>query len=269
MSQADLQHFETVRQWLSSRCGIIFSENKTDLLRQRLARVLAEHNVRDMAALAQLLSDPNARDVQLAVLHAASVNHTYFFREPEVLERFITMALPSFADAPELRIWSAAASTGEEAYTIAMMLADHMGQAGLRRLMLLGTDISAPCIEKAELGVFDDRQLAHVPRRQQSSYFRATSPGKFTIDPTLRARCTFRRMNLKATPYPFSNPFQAVFCRNILYYFSQQDQDATVKAIHDVTAPGGWLVTSVTESIRHLGALWQPMAPGLYQKVGK
>ncbi|MBC7179228.1 MAG: protein-glutamate O-methyltransferase CheR, partial [Roseovarius sp.] len=73
-------------------------------------------------------------------------------------------------------------------------------------------------------------------------------------------------MNLKATPYPFNRPFQAVFCRNVLYYFDRADQAATVNALYDVVEPGGWLITSVTESVRQLGTLWEPVATGLYRR---
>lgn len=267
MTYPDQAGFEQVRDWLSRRCGITFPEHKTDLLRQRMGRVLRRYDFDDLNKLARELANPSSQDVQLAVMHAASINHTYFFREPEVLDRFMEIATPEFQARPEFRIWSAASSTGEEAYTIAILLAERYGPSILNNVSILGTDISGPVVERAELGVYPSRQFAQTDPGIVNRWFRPTGIGQYRANEELRNRCTFRRMNLKATPYPFSKPFQAVFCRNILYYFDQADQAATVRAIHDVVEPGGWLVTSVTESIRHLGSLWEPVATGLYRRA--
>jgi chemotaxis protein methyltransferase CheR len=267
MTYADQAGFEHVRDWLSQRCGISFPPQKSELLRQRMSRVLRRFDIADLNGLARALAAPHAQEVQLAVMHEASINHTYFFREPEVLDRFMNLAVPTFQNKPEFRIWSAACSTGEEAYTIAILLAERLGTPELRRVSILGTDISGPVVERAELGIFPGRQFLQVDPQVVKRWFQPTGINQYRVAPDLRKVCTFRRMNLKSTPYPFTRPFQAVFCRNILYYFDKQDQAATVRALYDVVEPGGWLVTSVTESIRHLGSLWQPVANGLYRRA--
>lgn len=266
MSYSDAAGFEQLRDWLSRRCGITFPPHKSELLRQRMGRVLRRFEIADLNGLAQHLDAPGAQEVQLAVMHAASINHTYFFREPEVLDRFLDTALPTFQDRSEFRIWSAACSTGEEAYTIAMMLAGRLGPGVLKKVNILGTDISGPVVERAELGVFHMRQFSQTDPILRQRWFKPTGINQFQVSPDIRETCTFRRMNLKATPYPFSHPFQAVFCRNILYYFDRADQAATVRAIYDVVEPGGWLITSTTETIRHLGSLWEQVAPSLYRR---
>lgn len=267
MITVDQAGFEQVRAWLSQRCGFNFPPHKSDLLRQRMNRVLCRFEMTDLNQLARELTIVGSRDVQLAVMHAASINHTYFFREPEVLDRFMSVALPCFQDRSEFRIWSAACSTGEEAYTIAILLAERLSPQILKRVSILGSDISAPVVERAELGVFPSRQFAQTDPNLVQRWFKPTGINQYRVNPEIRAACTFRRMNLKATPYPFSKPFQAVFCRNILYYFDRSDQAATVRALYDVVEPGGWLVTSVTESIRHLGSMWEPVATGLYRRA--
>lgn len=264
---ADEQGFVQVRDWLSARCGILFPPHKSELLRQRMSRVLRRFEFSDLNRLARELENPHAQEVQLAVMHAASINHTYFFREPEVLDRFMELALPSLQARSEFRFWSAASSTGEEAYTLAIMMAEALGTSSLHRLSILGTDISGPVVERAELGIFPKRQFSQTEPAKVAKWFKPTGIEQFRVNEELRARCTFRRMNLKATPYPFARPFQAVFCRNILYYFDRADQAATVRAIYDVVEPGGWLITSVTESIRDLGSLWQPVATGIYRRA--
>ncbi|MGX0974924.1 chemotaxis protein methyltransferase CheR [Roseovarius sp. MBR-51] len=266
VAYADQAGFDQLREWLSQRCGITFAPSKTDLLRQRMDRVLRRFNLPDLNRLAQELNKAGAQEVQLAVLHAASINHTYFFREIEVLDQFMDLALPELQTRPEFRFWSAASSTGEEAYTLAIMLASRLGPSALNRTHILGTDISDPVVERAELGIFPRRQFSQTDPQVVQRWFQPTGIDQYRVAPELRKVCTFRRMNLKATPYPFTRPFQAVFCRNVLYYFDRADQAATVNALYDVVEPGGWLVTSVTESVRQLGTLWEPVATGLYRR---
>ena len=104
--------FDELRNWLSARCGIHYPENKSDLLRQRLARVQMAHQLRDLKDMAQRVVQAQQHDLQLAVMHAASTNHTYFFRERDVLDAVRTTILPVLANRPEIRIWSAASSSG-------------------------------------------------------------------------------------------------------------------------------------------------------------
>ncbi|MFY0682406.1 MAG: protein-glutamate O-methyltransferase CheR [Thalassovita sp.] len=258
--------YERIRSWLGERCGISYPDHKADLLRQRLSRVTRSFKLVDLNDLAGTISQGDRHDVELAVMHAASTNHTFFFREPEVLDVFAKNILPTLASREQIRIWSAAASTGDEAYTIAMLVAEHLGPEAVRKLAILGTDISAPVVDRAEMGVFSRRQVAQMDHAIRRKYMKATGIEQFQVNDDLRAACTFRRMNLKATPFPFSRQFQVVFCRNILYYFEPDDQAATLQALHDATEPGGYLITSVTEAVRDLCDAWKPVSTGVYRR---
>lgn len=263
----DQAGFEQIRAWLSQRCGIAFPPSKSELLRQRMDRVLRRFGFDDLNRLAKELVSAEAQDVELAVMHAASINHTYFFREPDVLENFVDLTVPMIQTQSNVRIWSAACSTGEEAYTIAIMLAARLGPSALNKIDILGTDISGPVVERAELGIFPLRQFSQTDPQTIARWFRPTGIEQYQAVPELRNICTFRRMNLKATPYPFTRPFQVIFCRNILYYFDQNDQAATVEALYHCLEPGGLLVTSVTETIRDLHDRWEPISTGIYRRA--
>lgn len=258
--------FEQIRSWLGQRCGIHYTDQKKDLLLQRLGRVQRAFGIDRLTEMSRRLGDATEHDLQLAVMHAASTNHTYFFREKDVLDKFRDMILPELAKRTEIRIWSAACSSGDEAYTLAIIIAEALGMDALRRVSILGTDISAPVVERAEAGIFGERQVEHVPPELLARYFKPVGMGQYQVIDQIRSRCTFRRLNLKTTPYPFRQSFQVVFCRNILYYFDIKDQIATVDAIHDVTEPGGWLITSVTESVRELSTKWQAVATSVNRK---
>lgn len=259
----DAGAYETIRNWLETRCAIHYPEHKRDLLMQRLARVQRMHAMHDMAELARKVTVEESHTVQLAVMHAASTNHTYFFREVEVLDYFRQYILPTLARRDEIRLWSAACSTGDEVYTLAIMIAETLGLDALKRTQILGTDISAPVIERAEIGIYAARQLEHMPEPLRRKYMRPVGIEQFQVAPEIRAACTFRRMNLKAGTNHFRKSFQAIFCRNVLYYFSQEDQVAIVNNLANVTEPGGWLITSVTESVRDVSPFWQQVASGV------
>ena len=259
--------FSAIRDWLHRTCGLDFPAEKAGLLRQRLHRVQQRYGIPDLDHLAAELRPGGRHEVQLAIMDEASIHHTYFFRETEVLDRFMEAALPSLRDRPEIRIWSAACASGEEVYSIAILLAERLSADVLKRLSLLGTDISAPVVDRAELGLYPARQLAQMVPARVARWFTPSGIDQHRVKPELRSACTFRRMNLKATPYPFTRPFQAVFCRNVLYYFDRGVQAETLRALYDMVEPGGWLVTSVTESIRHLDSPWQPVSTGLYRRM--
>jgi chemotaxis protein methyltransferase CheR len=265
---ADAVGYEQIRLWLNARCGIAFTDKKMDMLRHRLARVVASFGLADVNELAAELGGVNAHEIQLAVMHAASTNHTFFFREPQVLDFFRDRILPTLADREKVRIWSAAASSGDEAYTLAIMGAEMFGRAAVaQRVAILGTDISEPVIKQAESGIYGESHLEHTPGHLVKRYFSPTGIGQYRVADDIRRVCTFRRMNLKAAPFPFRNCFHVVFCRNVLYYFDREHQVSTLEALYDITEKGGWLLTSVTEALRDLGTHWQPVASGVYRKM--
>lgn len=267
MTPQDMRAVGRIRDWLSARCGIHYADHKRDLLVQRLTRVQRSFAYTGLEQLAHhLITDPTS-EVEIAVISASSTNHTYFFRETDILTRFRDDILPGLAEREEIRIWSAACSTGDEVFTLAMLIAESLGESALKRTTILGTDISAPVIERAEAGILTERQIAQVPEDLRRRYVTPVGLGHFALSDKIRACCTFRRMNLKTVPYPFRNSFQIVFCRNVLYYFERSDQIATLEALHSVTEPGGWLITSVTESIRELPSPWEFVANGVHRRV--
>lgn len=264
----DLAGYEHIRTWLNNRCGIFYPEKKKELLHHRLNRVMSRFNFQDMSELAVQLDDETSHDLQLAVMHAASTNHTFFFREPQVLDFFRDRILPTLADRDTIRIWSAASSSGDEAYTLAIIAAEMFGRAAIPgRVAILGTDISEPVVERAESAIYGISHLEQTPGPILKHYFTPTGIEQYCVVDDVRRICTFRRMNLKATPYPFRRAFQVVFCRNVLYYFDRAHQYATLEAIYDVTEPGGWLLTSVTEAVRDLGTRWHMVTSGVYRKL--
>lgn len=267
MIQEDLG-FEQIRTWLINRSGIFYSDQKKELLLQRLIRVQKQFGIKQMSEMANILTSERDRNLQVAVMDAATTNHTFFFRESEVLEKFKTLILPSVSDKMTIRLWSAACSTGDELFTLGMLISETLGPQALLRFQMLGTDLSSSCVSRAEQGMFNERNLEQVPAEYLRKYFVRQPNGQFKITDSILNQCTFRRLNLKTKPYPFRHEMQIIFLRNILYYFNEADQKQTLDDLYNVTEPGGWLVTSVTENIRDLNTRWEPVATGVYRKPG-
>lgn len=262
------QGYERIRGWLNERCGIYYAEKKRELLSQRLARVLERFHLAKLDDLALCLESGQHGDIELAVVDAASTNHTFFFREPQVLDYFASAILPGLARKAEARIWSAAASTGDEAYTLAMIAAEALGpEQAASCVSILGTDISAPVIKHAEAAVYGAHHLEQTPEHLLKRYFEPFGDKDFKVSAHIRRMCTFRRLNLKAQPFPFRRPFDVIFCRNVLYYFDRPQQRRTLEALYDATEPGGWLLTSVTESARDLNTRWLWVGGGIYRRL--
>jgi chemotaxis protein methyltransferase CheR len=268
LSASNSKSCDRICVWLNSHCGIHFPESKKDLIAHRLSRVVDKYQLGSMEKLAFQVESGGPHELLLAVMDAASTNHTYFFREPQVLNFFRDTILPSLEYQNDIRIWSAAASTGDEAYTIAIIAAERWGVfQACKRMAILGTDISEPVINQAEEGVYGSMHLDHVPDSVLQRYFRPCGIGQHAIQDDIRKMCTFRRLNLKACPYPFRRAFDIIFCRNVLYYFDRDHQTMTLEGLYEVAKPGGWLLTSVTETVRDLHTRWVSLGSGIHRKL--
>jgi len=265
---SSVQANNRLRAWLNKRCGLHFPQDKWEMMSLRLARVMERYQLDDLEALAREVERGDDHELVAAVVHAASTNHTYFFREQHVLDFFSKNILLQLANQEEIRIWSAAASTGDEAYSCAIIAAETLGRHAARgRVAILGTDISGPVIEMAEKGIYGATNLEHAPPDIVKHYFQPINDGRFAVASDIKNMCTFRRMNLTSRPYPFQKLFDVVFCRNVLYYFDVETQRAVLDSIYQATRPGGWLLTSVTVSLRDLGTRWTTISSGVHRKL--
>ena len=226
--------YERIRTWLNDRCGIYYAEKKKELLSQRLARVLERFDLGDLDELAHCVESGQKGDIELAVVDVASTNHTYFFREPQVLDFFANTILPKLAHKSELHIWSAAASTGDEAYTLAILAAEALGpRTGRKPRLHSGHRYQRPGDQTRGMRQSTaSPHLEHTPEHFLKRYFEPVGLRSSRLSPHIQRMCTFRRLNLKAQPFPFRRPFDIIFCRNVLYYFDREHQRRTLEALY-------------------------------------
>lgn len=256
-----------IRDWIESQMGIAYRPGALSILNSRLQQFCYEQNFDSLSHLYQLLNNGQSARFSIKLAQTVSTTHTYFYREPEILESFVQRILPQLEHEANIRIWSAAASSGQEAYTLAILMAEALGISNAnRRVQILGTDINANMIRHAERGVYTQDQLKEVPECIRARYFSPVGMGQYQLLSELRNMCTFRRLNLTNTDWPFQRLFHIVFCRNVLYYFLPAQQEFVVNEIYKHTQAGGYLFTSLTESLSKLETPWNKIDHAIYTK---
>lgn len=255
--------------WLHNRCGLHFGEADLGLMGQRLSRVVEQFGLGGLEELANEVESGRNHELTAAVVHAASTNHTYFFREMDSLDYYRSHLLDLAKKQHEIRVWSAATSTGDEAYTCAIIAVEALGtEDAAERVKILGTDISAPVIETAEAGIYRRPNLEYAPEHIKTRFFRQLPDGRAAVTDDIKRMCTFRRMNLKLRPYPFQKKFDIVLCRNVLYYFRTPTQRDVLTSIHEVVQQNGILLTDVSFTLRDLRVPWNTVRSGAHRKIG-
>jgi chemotaxis protein methyltransferase CheR len=258
---------EKLRQCIIRYTGIYYSEQKKDILYIRLLQLCMKKNIKDLSMLLQKLQTEDFHEMILNIAQTVSTTYTYFFREPEVLGYFKDKILDYFPINDKIRIWSAATSSGEEAYTISMIILEKMGLEQKESFYsILGTDINSQVISQAEAGIYSKENLNEMPKELIKRYFEATDNSRFSISDKVKKLCLFRRLNLTSGNWPFVYKFNIIFCRNVLYYFEKNQQKEVLNYMHELTVPNGFLITSVTESLNGLGTRWVTILPGIHQK---
>ena len=242
--------YAVIHDFLERRVGIRLGPDKEYLVVSRLGRLLTCFGIAGFGELIERLSAADHGDLQTAVVDAMTTNETFWFRD-SLHFRVLTDGILAETERTSLRIWSAAASTGQEAYTVSISLQDAMQLGRVRRSLdyqIVGTDISATALAQAQAasycGVSAARGLSDEQRRR---YFRERQ-GCIELLPLYRQRVSFRPFNL-LQPFDLLGRFDVIFCRNVLIYFSQERKREIITRIARALHPGGHLFLGSTESM--------------------
>ncbi|MBE4620704.1 hypothetical protein BOO23_18165 [Vibrio navarrensis] len=239
--------FNMLRQWLFHAAGIYFNETKKHLVSGRLQKRIRELRLNGYFPYIKLLSQ-DADEAQVAI-NLLTTNETYFFREQKHFDYLAEVVLPSVERTQALRVWSAAASSGEEAYSVALLLHQHLGLQ--RKWSVTGTDINTQVLSRANGGIYSMDISNKIPfemLKRSCVKGKGKDQGRFRIKAEVRERVQFIQGNLMQ-PMPFSTSFQVVFLRNVLIYFDLAEKQKIVENILRHLMPGGWLLVGHSESI--------------------
>jgi chemotaxis protein methyltransferase CheR len=201
------------------------------------------------------------------MIDALATNHTAFLREPDHFTFLREQVLPPFSNRASLEIWSAACSTGEEVWTLAMVLNEAMPS---RRISITATDISNKALDSAQAGEYPLDRCQGIPAAWLSRYFvPGSGPAKtYRVAPRIRAQAGFRRINL-VEPFSWPHPFPVIFCRNVMIYFDRQTQEQLVGRLAASLEPGGYLFVGHAESLTRISHSLDYVRPAVYRKPGK
>jgi chemotaxis protein methyltransferase CheR len=255
LTENELARFST---FVNNRIGLYFPPGRYDDLRRGIQSITAERGFKDPAAcMAWLMSAEFDRTLTETLAAALTVGETYFFRDPQVFRSIEYALLPPLLSCRKdsgrhLRIWSAGCSTGEEAYTLAIILARTIPDIRHWSIELLATDINPHSLKKAEAGIYGEWSFRGLPAPVNERYFRRLGEGKYEVVREIKDLVTFSFLNLVEDDYPSlltnTNAMDLILCRNVLMYFSKDAIMATTEKLQHSLIPDGRLIVSATES---------------------
>jgi chemotaxis protein methyltransferase CheR len=260
--------YDYLRKLLKERSGLVLSADKQYLVESRLLPVARKAGAAGLSQLVQRLNEPRAERLISEVVEAMTTNESFFFRDKIPFEHFRDVIMPALLTARaaqrRIRIWCAAASTGQEPYSLAMALKES-GKVSGWRIDIVATDISTEVLEKAKTGIYSQFEVQRgLPIQLLVKYF--TQIGEtWQIAPDIRAMVQFRPLNL-LNDFSHLGPFDVVFCRNVLIYFDQETKIGVLDRIAPITERDGYLVLGAAETVVGLSDSFRPLPDrrGLY-----
>jgi chemotaxis protein methyltransferase CheR len=238
--------------------GISIDASKAYLLETRFGKLLEEEGCKSYSEFYHKAKSDTRRMLEKKIIDAITTNETLFFRDTSPFDLLKHKILPDLIDArtgcdaqsgpPHLKIWSSACSTGQELYSIAIVIKELLGSNGTHRATLMGTDLSDAAVAQASSGTYNKFEIERgLPREKLQRYF-TPAGGNWKIKDEIRAMATFRHMNLMQ-PFMGLGKFDVIFCRNVAIYFTVEDRKKLFNKIADVLEPDGYLLIGSTESL--------------------
>lgn len=258
------QEFAQFQDLIHRIAGISMSSSKKPLVSGRLAKRLKHYQLSSYGEYFKLLSSSNPDELQMAV-DLLTTNETYFFREPKHFDFLREKILPAHTHGRPFRVWSAASSTGQEPYSIAMTLADGLGG---KPWEMVASDISTRVLEKARSGHYPIEQAQHIDAKYLKRYCLKGVDGQegtFLMERSIRNQVKFMQVNLNA-PLPQLGEFDVVFLRNVMIYFDNDTKRQVVLRIMQQMKPGAYFLIGHSESLNGIVEELQVVAPSIYRK---
>ncbi len=256
--------FRRVAELAYQVAGIKLPPEKRELVRSRLVKRVRQLQLDGFEEYLGLVDSARGGDELPRMIDVLTTNKTNFFREPAHFDFLRDVVLPEARASRRLRVWSAACSSGEEPYTIAMVLHAAVPDLASWDVRILATDISARMIEAAQRGVYREDQLEGVSRADRGRFFSAAG-AEFAVRSEPRRLVQFARLNLMQD-WPMRGPFDLVFCRNVMIYFDKPTQERLVNRFFHLIRPGGYLAVGHSESLTPLSHPYQFVQPATYRR---
>lgn len=264
--------FTYLRDFLKEKSGLVLTEEKQYLLDCRLLPVARDNGMETLAELVTAMKKPGAGALQGAVVEAMTINESFFFRDKTPFENFTNVMMPAMLEsrraARKLRIWCAAASSGQEPYSLSMLLKDMSDKMPGWNIDIIGTDLSSEILEKAKAGLYSQFEVQRgLPIALLVKYFKQQG-SLWQIDSAIRAMVQYKQFNLLES-FRTLGQFDIVFCRNVLIYFDPPTKRDILERAAQQMAPDGYLVLGAAETVIGLTDQFAPVSGvrGLYMRT--
>lgn len=258
-------HFQKIRQLVYQVCGIHLKDGKQALVRARLMKRLRALGLSGFDAYLRYIEGNKGGEELGCMIDVITTNKTSFFREPSHFNYLRDHVLPEISDRRKMRFWTAACSSGEEAYSLAIVLEEHLAELRYKDLKILATDISTRMLEKARQAVYEEDLLRECPAPYVRKYFIPAGPGRWQIKEPIRRRVRVARLNLM-DPWPMKGSFNVIFCRNVMIYFDRPTQQKLVNRLWRYLEPDGYLFVGHSEGLSAISHQFRYVRPAIYRK---
>jgi len=263
--------FEFLKTFLKTRSGLVLSNDKQYLVESRLLPIARSSKLETLSAVIQNLQRGSNRALETEVIEAMTTNESFFFRDKTPFDHFKDTMLPALLESRaarrQIKIWCAAASTGQEPYSLAICLKEEAAKMGGWRTRILGTDLSQEVLEKAKTGLYSQFEVQRgLPIQLLLKYFEQKGD-MWQINAAMRAMVEWKKLNLLES-FTHLGEFDIVFCRNVLIYFDQQTKSEILSRLAKTLPDDGFLVLGAAETVVGLTDAFKPVAGkrGLFQK---
>ncbi len=270
------EEFELFRRLIYDSSGINLTLTKKELVKARLAKRLTKTGIDSFKDYYKYVTKTDKTGKELIhLIDSISTNKTDFFREKKHFDLLNTSLLPSLissktkAGIKKLRIWCAASSSGEEPYTLAMTVFNHLKPNNGWDVKILATDISTKILKKAIIGIYKKELLKDIPTGTISAHFSSVlyeNTNCYKAKDHLKDIITFRRFNLMTPEFPFKNPFDFIFCRNVMIYFDPETQSKLASKFYDCLPKDGHLFIGHSETLSRSNTSFKYVQPAVYRK---
>jgi len=238
--------YNTFSQILERQSGILLGDNKQYLVASRLSNFIQENNIASLSDLLSQIDLPSGKLLLQKVLDQMTTNETLWFRDNYPFEYMKRQLIPELQKKRRFRIWCAACSSGQEPYSLAMLLGEAFSSATSE---IVATDLSHRILEKAKQGTYQQIELKRgLPSDKLQRHFDKIDDKNWQLKQALRTKIRFQQMNLLGLPYSLGK-FELIFCRNVLIYFSQENKTRVLNGLIDSLQPGGYLFLGASESL--------------------
>lgn len=264
--------FTKIAKYVYDNFGINLPPQKKGMLQSRLRKLVFEGDFSTFNEYFDYVVNDKTGDATSNLINAVSTNHTFFFREKDHFDFFNNVALPEITEnlavknEKDVRIWSAGCSSGEEPYTLAMIMMNFFGpQYSMYDAGVLATDISTKVLKEAMRGSYPIDKTKLIPPAMKHKFF--VSKGEtLEVNSLLKKEIVFKRLNLMNATFPFKKPFHAIFCRNVMIYFDTETRKALVDKFYKNLIPGGYFFIGHSETLGRTNTQFEYVMPALYRK---